>query len=161
MPTKPNQRGRYRESTWKRIQNNDCFYLIWLNLVGNLLRAQLRFRGDLGEFSDETVAEISASCPQSLSLYLPPIFTSSPSVLELGPWASSPNLATRGPVRPLWWKWQEHLFVPFSFYRILDGMRGILRHWRSSIQSAKTRAGVDCGSDHELLTAKFRLNWRK
>ena len=28
---------------------------------------------------------------------------------------------------------------------------------RSSIQSAKTRLGSDCGSDHELLTAKFRL----
>ena len=28
---------------------------------------------------------------------------------------------------------------------------------RSSIQSAKTRPGADCGSDHELLTAKFRL----
>ena len=30
--------------------------------------------------------------------------------------------------------------------------------WRSSIQSAKTRPGADCGSDHELLIAKFRLN---
>ena len=29
--------------------------------------------------------------------------------------------------------------------------------WRSSIQSAKTRPGADCGSDHELLMAKFRL----
>ena len=28
---------------------------------------------------------------------------------------------------------------------------------RSSIQSAKTRPEADCGSDHELLTAKFRL----
>ena len=28
---------------------------------------------------------------------------------------------------------------------------------RSSIQSAKTRLGADCGSDHELLFAKFRL----
>ena len=28
---------------------------------------------------------------------------------------------------------------------------------RSSIQSAKTRLGADCGSDHELLIAKFRL----
>ena len=27
----------------------------------------------------------------------------------------------------------------------------------SSIQSAKTRLGADCGSDHELLIAKFRL----
>ena len=29
---------------------------------------------------------------------------------------------------------------------------------RSSIQSAKTRPGVDCGSDHKLLIAKFDLN---
>ena len=29
--------------------------------------------------------------------------------------------------------------------------------WRSSTQSAKTRPGADCGSDHELLIAKFRL----
>ena len=28
--------------------------------------------------------------------------------------------------------------------------------WRSSIQSAKTRLGADCGSDHELFIAKFR-----
>ena len=28
---------------------------------------------------------------------------------------------------------------------------------RSSIQSAKIRPGADCGSDHELLIAKFRL----
>ena len=26
------------------------------------------------------------------------------------------------------------------------------QRWRSSIQSAKTRPGADCGSDHELLT---------
>ena len=32
--------------------------------------------------------------------------------------------------------------------------------WRSSIQSAKTRPGADCGSDHELLIAKFRLTLR-
>ena len=33
--------------------------------------------------------------------------------------------------------------------------------WRSSIQSAKTRPGADCGSDHELLIAKFRLKLKK
>ena len=33
--------------------------------------------------------------------------------------------------------------------------------WRSSIQSAKTRPGADCGSDHELLIAKFRLKLMK
>ena len=32
---------------------------------------------------------------------------------------------------------------------------------RSSIQSAKTRPGADCGSDHKLLTAKFRLKLKK
>jgi len=31
------------------------------------------------------------------------------------------------------------------------------QRWRISIQSAKTRLGADCGSDHELLIAKFRL----
>ena len=35
------------------------------------------------------------------------------------------------------------------------------RRWRSSIQSAKTRPGADCGSDHELLMAKFRLKLKK
>ena len=33
--------------------------------------------------------------------------------------------------------------------------------WRSSIQSAKIRPGTDCGSDHELLIAKFRLKLKK
>ena len=33
--------------------------------------------------------------------------------------------------------------------------------WRSSIQSAKTRPGADCGSDHELLIAKFRFKLKK
>ena len=33
--------------------------------------------------------------------------------------------------------------------------------WKSCIQSAKTRPGADCGSDHQLLTAKFRLKLKK
>ena len=33
--------------------------------------------------------------------------------------------------------------------------------WRSSIQSAKTRLGADCDSDHELLIGKFRLKLKK
>ena len=32
---------------------------------------------------------------------------------------------------------------------------------QSSIQSAKTRLGADCGSDHELLIAKLRLKLKK
>ena len=35
------------------------------------------------------------------------------------------------------------------------------QRWRSSIQSAKTRLGADCGSDYELLIAKFRLKLKK
>ena len=30
-----------------------------------------------------------------------------------------------------------------------------------TIQSAKTRPGADCGSDHEILIAKFRLKLKK
>ena len=32
---------------------------------------------------------------------------------------------------------------------------------RCSIQSAKTRVGADCSSDHELLIARFRLKLKK
>ena len=35
------------------------------------------------------------------------------------------------------------------------------QRWRSSIQSAKTRPGADCGSNHELLIEKFRLKLKK
>ena len=35
------------------------------------------------------------------------------------------------------------------------------QRWRSYIQSSKTRLGADCGSDHELLIAKFRLKLKK
>ena len=32
---------------------------------------------------------------------------------------------------------------------------------KSPVQSAKTRLGADCGSDHKLLIAKFRLKLKK
>ena len=35
------------------------------------------------------------------------------------------------------------------------------QRWRNSVQSAKTRLGTDCGSDHEFLIAKFRLQLKK
>ena len=38
------------------------------------------------------------------------------------------------------------------FFAVKDG---------ETIQSAKTRPGTDCGSDHELLIAKFRLKLKK
>ena len=35
------------------------------------------------------------------------------------------------------------------------------QRWRSSLQSAKTRLGADCGSDYELLIVKSRLKLKK
>ena len=35
------------------------------------------------------------------------------------------------------------------------------QRWRRCIQSAETRPGVDCSSDHEFLIAKFRLKLKK
>ena len=35
------------------------------------------------------------------------------------------------------------------------------QRWRSSIQSAKTRQGADCGADHELLIAKSGFKLKK
>ena len=35
------------------------------------------------------------------------------------------------------------------------------RRWRSSIQLAKIRPEADCGSDHELITEKFRIKLKK
>ena len=35
------------------------------------------------------------------------------------------------------------------------------QRWRSSIQSAKTRLGADCGSDYEPMIPKFSLKLKK
>ena len=35
------------------------------------------------------------------------------------------------------------------------------QRWSRCIHSIKTRPGADCGSDHELLVAKFRLKLKK
>ena len=35
------------------------------------------------------------------------------------------------------------------------------QRWRNAMPSAKTRPGTNCGSDHELLNAKFRLKLKK
>ena len=50
---------------------------------------------------------------------------------------------------------------PDSQYRNRTDYILCSQRWRSSIQSAKTRLGADCGSDHELLIAKFRLKLKK
>ena len=34
----------------------------------------------------------------------------------------------------------------------------VVKYGEALYSSAKTRLGADCGSDHELFVAKFRLN---
>ena len=46
--------------------------------------------------------------------------------------------------------------IPKQIDYILQSQR-----WKSSIQSAKTRLDADCGPDHGLLNAKFRLKLKK
>ena len=50
---------------------------------------------------------------------------------------------------------------PYGQYQNLIDYILCSQRWRSSIQSAKTRRGADCGTDHELLIAKFRLKFKK
>ena len=65
------------------------------------------------------------------------------------------------------WAWSEPLF-PVQCHEPLSIVLQALssdqidyiiysQRWKSCIQSAKTRPGADCDSDHELLIAKFRL----
>ena len=49
---------------------------------------------------------------------------------------------------------------PDAQHRNLTDYILCIQRWRSSIQSAKTRPGADCGSDHELLKAKFKLKFK-
>ena len=55
------------------------------------------------------------------------------------------------------------LHVDFTKWSTLNQIDHIFcsQGWRSSIQSSKTRLGANCGSDHELLIAKFRLKLKK
>jgi len=54
-------------------------------------------------------------------------------------------------------------YSSFDIIKIPNQIDYILcsQRWRSSIQSAKTRLGADCDSDHELLIAKFRGKLKK
>ena len=54
-----------------------------------------------------------------------------------------------------------HLDIPDGQHRNQIDSVLCSQRWRSSIQSAKTRPGDDCGSDHELLIAKLRLKVKK
>ena len=61
---------------------------------------------------------------------------------------------------------QQHKRRPYTWTSLDDQYQNQIdficsQRWRSSIQSAKTRPGADCGSDHELLIVRFRLKLKK
>jgi len=54
-----------------------------------------------------------------------------------------------------------HMDITRSSIPKLDWLYSLQLKMRNPIQSAKTRPGADCGSDHELLVTKFRLKVKK
>ena len=60
----------------------------------------------------------------------------------------------------MWWRLYTLTSSDGQYQNQIDYILGSQR-WRSSIHSAKTRHAADCGSDHELLIAKFRLKLKK
>ena len=58
-------------------------------------------------------------------------------------------------------KWLYTWISPDGQYRNQTDCILCSRIWISAIQSAKTRPGANCGSDHELFIAKFRLKMKK
>ena len=60
------------------------------------------------------------------------------------------------------YKWRLYTWTsPDGQYRNQIDYILCSQRWRSFIQSEKSRPGVDCGSNHELLIAKFRLELKK
>ena len=55
---------------------------------------------------------------------------------------------------------QQHRTSPDGQHRNQIDYILCSQRWRSSIQSAKTRPGADCGSDHELLIVKLKKVWK-
>ena len=84
---------------------------------------------------------------------------------QIWPWSSKWNIArecTGHSKHPLPTTQDTTLHMDITRWSILkwDWLYS-LQSKRSSIQSAKTTSGPDCGSDHELLIAKFRLKLKK
>ena len=74
-----------------------------------------------------------------------------------------PRECTGHSKHPLATTQEKTLHMDINRWSILksDWLYSLQPRWRRSIQSAKTRRGVDSGSDHELLIAKFRLKLKK
>ena len=71
-------------------------------------------------------------------------------------WLQSPSAVIWSPP-----KWSLTLFPLLCQHQNQIDYILCSQRWRSSIQSAKTRPGADCGSDHQLFIARFRLKLKK
>ena len=92
---------------------------------------------------------------------------------QVWPWSTewSRSKANRGLPRegtghskhPLQTTEKTTLQMDFTWWSIpkSDWLYSLSQRWKGSIQSAKTRPGADCGSDHEFRIAKFRLTLKK
>ena len=81
----------------------------------------------------------------------------------LGRHQTSSNTKHRHSKHPLPTTLKKILHMNITKWSIWNQVDYILcsQRCRNFIQSAKTRLGADCGSDHELLIAKFRLKLKK
>ena len=92
---------------------------------------------------------------------------------QIWPWSTEWSRAKANRVLPREWTGHSKHPLPTIQEKTLtwtspDGQhRGQIdyilcsQRWRSAIQTVKIRPGADCGSDHELLIAKFRLKLKE
>ena len=70
-------------------------------------------------------------------------------ITDLHTWDLNPSLRNTTWTSPNGQNWNQIDYILCSW------------RWGSCIQSAKTRPGADCGSDHQLLIANFKLKLKK
>ena len=70
-----------------------------------------------------------------------------PGIEPRSPTLQADALTSEPPGKPQYWNQTDYIICSWR--------------WRRSIQSAKTRPGADCGSDHELLIGKVRLKLKQ
>ena len=107
--------------------------------------------GNLRNCSSYTLLQYTLIAPLALLLLGHLLASTGQRMRASKPWAQSICSKILVP-RDHWYHWYTRNQIDY----ILCSQR-----WRSSIQSAKTRPGADCGPDHELLIAKFRLKLKK
>jgi len=96
----------------------------------------------------------SFAVPKLINLIRSHLVTFAFIAIALGDW----------PKKTLPWFMSENVLSMFSSRSFMVScviLKSLIQRKRSSIQSAKTRPGADCGSDHDSLLPNSDLNWRK